>query len=396
MPEWLIIIGQSLLVAALCFAVLALLSSHLRFQLMTRRAQNVKAPGPAARSAFELRIAQQLGTAHRNPAPFAIARITPAGWAHLRELHGAAVPPELMDGIERRLRETVRESDIVMRLKEDELGVLIRTSRTAGNEVIRRVIQALSATPITLASGLSIRVDALAGLAAYPEDGDRAPDLYAKAESALEQARARGRGWHWPESTVAPELPAPAAHVGEPEDTAPMLDELTGVLRLERLGTALQKFVAARRRDELPVSVLVLDVDSLRRYNQQYGREMGDALLRGFAQFLQKNTRERDLIARWAEDQFLVALDCSPERALGVAQRLWTGVRKTSFGRAGLRLTVTIGIAGWPGHSGHARGLFEEAQLALRVGKSKGRNQCVLFDPEMRKLKVAAAPVEVF
>lgn len=396
MPEGLIIIGQTLLVAAGAFVVLTLLASHLRYQAMTRKARDVKAPGPAARTAFELHIAQQLGTAHRNPVPFAIARIAPAGWPVLRELHGDAAVDELMKGMEQRLRETVRATDIVMRLQEDEVGVLVRANRAASDNVMRRALHALSSTPITLASGLSIRVDALAGLAAYPVDGNRAPELYAKAEAALDHARERGRGWHWPESTVAPELPAATAHVGETDDAAPILDELTGVLRAERLGTALQKFVAARRRDDLAVSVLVLDVDLLRRYNQQYGREMGDALLRGVAQYLQKNTRERDLIARWHEDQFLIALDCDPETALATAQRLWNGARKTSFGRSGLRLTVTIGVAGWPGHTGHARGLFEEAQLALRVGKSKGRNQCVLFEPEMRKLKVAAAPVEVF
>ena len=396
MPEWLTIVSQALLVAAASFVVLTGLASHLRYQSLTRKARDIKTPGPAARSAFELRIAQQLGTVHRNPAPFAIARITPAGRTALLELHGAEAMNELMQGLEQRLRTAVRGTDVVMRLQEDEVGLLVCANRAASDNVMQRVLHTLSSSPITVRSGLSIRVDALAGLAAYPVDGNRANDLYAKAEAALDRARERGQGWHWPESTVAPDLPAAAAHVGEPDDTAPILDELTGVLRAERLGTALQKFVAARRRDDLAVSVLVLDVDLLRRYNHQYGREMGDALLRGVAQFLQKNTRERDLIARWAEDQFVIALDCDPTTALATAQRLWNGARKPSFGRAGLRLTVTIGVAGWPGHAGHARGLFEEAQLALRVGKSKGRNQCVLFEPEMRKLKVAAAPVEIF
>ncbi|HMP77265.1 MAG TPA: diguanylate cyclase [Kiritimatiellia bacterium] len=396
MLEGLTIIGQSLLVAALCFAAITLLASHLRYQSLARRSRDVREHGPAARTAFELQIVQRLGTAHRNPAPFTIARITPAGWALLRELHGAGPCAELMDVLGERLGASVRINDLVMPLQEDEVGVLIRASRTASVEVIKRVLTGLSARPVVLPSGLSMRVDVLAGLAAYPEDGDSAPVLYAKAAAALDRARADGKGWYWPESTVAGELPAAPAHVGETEDAASLLDALTGVLREDQLGSALQKFVAARRRDDLPVSVLVLDIDMLRRYNQQYGREVGDSLLRGMGTFLQKNTRERDLIARWHEDQFLIALDCPPALALTVAQRLWGDIRKASFGRSGLRLSVTVGVAGWPGHSGHARGLFEEAQLALRVGKSKGRNQCVLFNPEMRKLKVAAAPVEVF
>ena len=396
MLEGLTILGQSLLVAALSFVAVTLLASHLRYQALARQAREVREVGPAASSAFELLIAQRLGTAHRNPAPYSIARIAPSGWPQLRELHGEPACKQVMELIEERLGGLVRGSDVVMRLQEDEVGILIRASRTAGAEVVKRILTALSARPLALPSGLSVRVEPLAGLAAYPEDGDSAPMLYAKAESALDRARAEGRGWHWPEATVATELPAAPAHMGEEEDAAALVDQLTGVLRADNLGSALQKFVAARRRDDFPVSIIVLDVDMLRRYNQQYGREVGDSLLRGMGTFLQKNTRDRDLIARWHEDQFLVALPCEPELALVVAQRLLGDVRKTTFGRNGLRLSITAGVAGWPGHSGHARGLFEEAQLALRVGKSKGRNQCVLFDPEMRKLKVAAAPVEVF
>lgn len=394
--DWLEAIGQTLLVAALSFAALTLLASHLRYQVLTRRASEVREHGPAAMSAFELQIARQLGSAHRHPSPFVVVRVAPSGWARLCELHGAAAVEELMRRIEARLRRLIRADDLVLRLLEDEVGLLLHAARAPGGEVIRRVIGDFAATPVVLDSGLSIRVDLLAGLAAYPEDGDRAADLYAKAEGALNRARSAGRGWHWPDATVAPGLKPPVAHAGESQDAAPLLDELTGVLKPEQLGSVLQKLVAARRRDDLPVSVLLLDVDLLRRYNKQYGREMGDALLKGLAQFLQSNTRERDVIARWHEDQFLVAVDCAPQAALGVAQRLWNGIRKTAFGPVGLRVTVTIGVAGWPAHSGTARGLFEEAQLALRVGKSKGRNQCVLFESDMRKLNIASAPADVF
>ncbi len=394
--DWLGAVGQTFLIAALSFVALTLLASHLRYQHLARRAAGTRAHGPAARTAFELHIAQRLGSAHRDPAPFVVGRVAPDGVVRLRELHGAEAVEELIQRIEERIRGLVRTDDLTLRLLEDEVGVLLRTARAPGSEVARRIIGEFAAAPVVLKSGLSIRVDLLAGLAAYPEDGDRAPDLYAKAEAALERARAAGRGWQWPDANVAPDTPAPRAHMGDPGEAAPMLDDLTGVLKAERLGGVLQKFVAARRRDDLPVSVLLLDVDVLRRYNQQYGREMGDALLKGLAGFLQKQTRERDIIARWGEDQFLVALDCAPRAALAVAQRLWNTIRKSSFGRAGLRATVTIGVSGWPDHSGSARGLFEEAQLALRVGKSKGRNQCVLYDPEMRKLKIADAPADIF
>ncbi len=397
MLEWLTILGQALLAAAVSFAVLALLVSHLRFQAMTSRAQVAKVPGPAAQSAFELQITRQLATAHRNPAPFFVARIAPAHWAQLRDLHGAQALAELMQRIESRLKESIRATDVLLRLADDEAGLLIHASRAIGETVIKRVLDTLSATPIALASGLSIRVDAVAGLASYPEDGDRASVLCERAGAALQKARATARGWVWADGAGAAPASPPKPVAGDAEgDRTALLDELTGVLHADRVETALQKFVAARRRDDLPVAVLVFDIDSLRRYNQQYGRGTGDVLLRGVAQFLQSNSRQPDLIARLGEDQFLLVLDCGADAAFAVAQRLWAAVRKVSFGPAALRITITIGVAAWPEHSGHARGLLDDAQLALRVGKEKGRNQCVLFDVSMRRLKAAAAPTESF
>lgn len=399
MPMWLLMLGQALLVAAVSFVVLAAVVSHLRFQRITRPVSQSPAVGTDARSAFELRVARQLGTGHRNPPPFTIAHIAPATWAHLRTLHGSDVLNELMAQMVVRLASSARRGDVVLRVQEDEIGLLIDAGRPAALAALTRLVRDLAASPIQLGSGLSIRVDALGGVASYPEDGDRAPALAAAAASALRRAREAGRGLHTAEATSAvaasPSAGQPTAAV-ESAETAAMLDELTGVLREDRLGTALQKLVAGQRREERPVSVLVLDVDSLRRYNQQYGREMGDSLLRGVAQFLKKNTRESDLIARAGDDQFVLALDCAAAEAFSTAQRVLSEMRKTSFGRTGLRLTATIGVAGWSAHSRHARGLLEEAQLALRVGKSKGRNQCMLFDPEMRRLKVASAPSEAF
>ncbi|MCZ7591850.1 MAG: diguanylate cyclase [Kiritimatiellae bacterium] len=291
MPEWLIIVGQTAIVAVLAFLVFSAVTSHLRFQAMTRRARDAKSPAPGAQPAFELRIARQLGTAHRNPEPFTIARIAPAALPQLRELHGAGVVRDIFEKIEEHLKKSLRADDTTLRVNEDEVDVLIRSRRVAGESAVRRALHSLSSTPIKFSSGLSVRVDAIAGMASYPEDGDRAPDLYAKAGAALDAARSAGQGLHWPEGSAAA---APAEQRAEEGDAANVLDELTGVLRHDRIGTALQKFIAARRRDDLPVSVLLLDIDSLRRYNKQYGEKTGDALLRGLrAIFANKHARER-------------------------------------------------------------------------------------------------------
>jgi diguanylate cyclase (GGDEF)-like protein len=397
MPDWLTIISQSLLVFLLSFAVLVALTSHLRYQFLTARAAEGLLQRPDATSAFELRISKWLGAAYRSRLPFCVIRIAFLDWPKLCEQHGADAMKQAIECLRDRLRGMIRERDEVLWLQDSEIGILAQAGRAAAASFVPRLLSCVSETPVSLANGATVRLDAIAGVAAYPEDGARSAELFAKAGEALALARAEGEGSGWrclPDADAGKLESSAAASREANEDTS--IDPVTGVLAPDQMEPTLQKFVALRRRADLPVSILVLDIDSMRRYNKQYGQAVGDELLREVAAYLQRNTRESDIIARGHEDQFIIAVDCPPHLAHAVAQRLCAGLRRTSFGSDNLRITATIGTAGWPNHSGHARGLLEEAQIALQVGKSRGRNQCALFDQTMRKVNVASAPTEVF
>lgn len=394
--------GQTLLLAGLCFFVLCLFMSHFRFQVLTRTLKTQVDEGPAGAEAFQVHIAQQLGTAHRNPAPFTVMLVTPERWTQLGEQYGRPVALQLVEQVEQRLRGLLRRTDRVVRFREDVVALLLQAGREAADAIGRRALVDAARESFRIPNGPVLRVTLLAGASAFPEDGDRAGNLRSKAESALQHARVAGISPQWPPDTVAPSLPAKVTHAGTPDeegvDQKTLLDELTGVLQESRLGPALQKYVAQCRRDEKPVSVLCLDIDYLRRYNDQYGRRTGDQLLKHVAEFLKHTTREEDLIARHAGDQFVLAMPTTSAQALAVAQRLWTGLRRTAFEGSGpgLRLTVTVGVAGFPDHGIIGRELFESAQLALRVAKSKGRNQCLLFHESMRKLAAAGEAGDAF
>jgi diguanylate cyclase (GGDEF)-like protein len=356
------------------------------------------APSAGVGDAFQLHIAQRLGTAHRNPAPFTVMLLAPERWHSLAEQYGRDVALEVVAMIEQRARGAVRRGDLVLRFREDVVAMLLEASRTAAHLIGQRVVQACTRDACKLGSGLVLRAATVAGAAAYPEDGDRAGELRAKAEAALQHARVEGRSPQWPPDTVAPQLPQRPAHTGVVDEQKPLLDELTGVLQDSHLGTALQKYVARYWREDRPVSLLCLDVDYLRRYNDQYGRKTGDQLLRSVADFLQRSTREDDLIARWAGDQFVIAMPCTAAEAVGAGQRLWAAIRKTAFVGIGpgLRLTVTIGVSNVPDHGSNARQLFEAAQIALRVAKSKGRNQVLAYQHDLRQSKAGQQAVEAF
>jgi diguanylate cyclase (GGDEF)-like protein len=116
------------------------------------------------------------------------------------------------------------------------------------------------------------------------------------------------------------------------------------------------------------------------------------------ADYLQRCTREADLIARYEGDQFVIALSATANQALAVAQRILTGLRRATFegGGAGLRLTATLGVAAFPDHGLTAKELFTSAQAALKTAKAKGRNQCLLHQEVRAKADQVGAASDSF
>ncbi|MEM7391687.1 MAG: GGDEF domain-containing protein, partial [Verrucomicrobiota bacterium] len=158
----------------------------------------------------------------------------------------------------------------------------------------------------------------------------------------------------------------------------------TGVMRADKLGYAYQKVLSRYRKEGQAVSFLVLDIDHLDNYNQHYGREGGDAVLKGMGPFLEKNVRLSDIIGRPEEDEFTISMVATLEQARGVANRLVTESQRTSFraGEAELKVTFGIGLAGHPEHGSLAHDLVESARVAMKSAKCEGKGRVKVFDPD--------------
>ncbi|MCX6996185.1 MAG: GGDEF domain-containing protein [Kiritimatiellaeota bacterium] len=377
---------QFLLVTSVSFVLLCLLASVIRFYELSAPAMIKPAGAVASVDAaelFQVQIAQRISTAYRTPQPFGIFMIIfaaapepPAGLA-------AAGAAAALRG--RRLavvKQALRQSDAVCLLADDAIGVLVETPRTKLDIIAQRLQAALQ--------DAADRPGAAAiGGASYPENGLRGQVLMNLARAA---ALGGAGGW---QPAASDARPAAAEEAGE---TAPPLfegvDSLTGVLRQDQVGRVTQKYVASHRRDGRPVSLLCMDIDHLDRYNKSYGRETGDGILRNLGAVLQQRVREEDLIGRCGDDEFLVMLDCAPEAAWGVGQRLVALIKKTPFSGPGqvLKVTVSAGVAGYPGHGRTAQQLQEAAQVALQVAQEQGRNICVKYDNNMRPYQYRSEP----
>ena len=154
-------------------------------------------------------------------------------------------------------------------------------------------------------------------------------------------------------------------------------DDLTQVFNYRYLKSALRREVKRATRFKQPLSVLMVDVDNLKHYNDRNGHLRGSFLLREIAQLFAKQVRSWDLVAKYGGDEFTVILPQTDRGgAVTVAERLRAAVEEHTFPLAAPgSITVSIGIANYPEDGDSVTGLIEASDRALYVAKRNGRNR---------------------
>ena len=164
-------------------------------------------------------------------------------------------------------------------------------------------------------------------------------------------------------------------------------DPLTGLYNRRYLEEGLQRELGRCERRGLPLSVLMLDVDHFKRFNDQHGHAAGDAMLASVAQTLQAMTRGEDIVCRYGGEEFTVVL---PEADSADAERRAEVIRKAIAATTVLHLreqlgpnTVSIGIATFPGDASSPDDLLRLADAALYRAKAQGRDRYVAHEPAL-------------
>jgi diguanylate cyclase (GGDEF)-like protein len=365
---------QFLLAVAVSFGVLVLIASFLRFQFMTADDRRTTEADVAPDERFHLEIVKHLGTAHKEPEPFSLLLVRFEGLTD----HGADVEKDVLDRAVDVVRGVLRTTDFVIPYHEHTLGILVETHVAFIGGIVERVMKALEAMQYKDAAGRAMVLKPVLGAVAMPENGNRLDALLEALVDAMERA---GEALNGRFLAMPPEEP-PTEEDNAAAGRSDLIDPLTGVLRSDKLPRAMPKYLARYRREGQSVSLLYIDIDYLSRYNEHYGKEAGDTLLRGVGEFLQDTLREDDLIARHGGEEFVVLLPCEAEDGERVGARLAAGVRKHTFEYAGkhLKLSLSIGVAACPRHGRRPQQLFDAAEKALEGAKEKGRGVCVLYD----------------
>jgi diguanylate cyclase (GGDEF)-like protein len=162
-------------------------------------------------------------------------------------------------------------------------------------------------------------------------------------------------------------------------------DSLTNTYNHGCFVRMVHEAVLASDRDDSQVSLIMLDIDHFKRYNDTYGHVAGDNVLMLVAQVLKASAGPGALVGRWGGEEFGVLLpDCGLSETKRVARQIRRAVAELvpadGHGRPIASPTVSQGISTYPNPSSSASDLISEADAALYHAKVHGRNQLVVWD----------------
>jgi diguanylate cyclase (GGDEF)-like protein len=169
--------------------------------------------------------------------------------------------------------------------------------------------------------------------------------------------------------------------------TQSVRDALTGLYNRRYLEETLEREVRRAARAAQSLGFLMIDLDHFKNFNDTYGHEAGDAVLRETALFLAKGIRAEDFVCRFGGEEFVVILPTADlESSRARAERLRLKMRELTIlyqGKSLGMVTISVGVAVFPEHGTSPKELMAAADAALYEAKRGGRDKVV----------VASAPV---
>ena len=164
------------------------------------------------------------------------------------------------------------------------------------------------------------------------------------------------------------------------------LDPLTGLSNRRELDSSLEREWCEQQQEGRELSVLMIDIDQFKAYNDGYGHTRGDQCLRQVSQILERQVcRSNDLLARFGGEEFIALLpDTSLEGAQLIAEQMLAQIRQQAlahqYSSVTSKVTISIGISSTRYGACNSDELIDQADQALYLAKDQGRNQQVSYD----------------
>jgi len=174
-----------------------------------------------------------------------------------------------------------------------------------------------------------------------------------------------------------------------------LVDRLTGVHNYAFFADALPRECRRAERYGLPLSLILLDLDRFKAFNDRHGHDAGNRLLAAVGDAILANSRASDIAARFGGEEFALIVPGPAEEAMEAAERIRAavaGARVVVAGGETAGTTISAGVADFENGGGDTGArLLDQADKALYHSKASGRDRVSLFAPEHRWAAAAAS-----
>jgi diguanylate cyclase (GGDEF)-like protein len=162
-------------------------------------------------------------------------------------------------------------------------------------------------------------------------------------------------------------------------------DRLTELYNHGYFQQRLEEEIGRATRFNHTLSLIMLDIDDFKDFNDTYGHPRGDRVLQAVSAIIRGNLREMDVAARYGGEEFVLVLpETGIDGAAAVAERIREGVEAYGFvggdDIAPVHRSISVGVASFPAHAGTPSQLIEAADKAMYVAKREGKNRVRIVD----------------
>jgi len=181
-------------------------------------------------------------------------------------------------------------------------------------------------------------------------------------------------------------------HLFEQTRASAYRDELTGLYNYRYFNEHLDRELRRCERNGTPLSLLLVDVDDFKDYNDVHGHPAGNTLLVELARLFVGTVRETDSVSRYGGEEFAIVLpDTYKIDAKEIAERVRRVIEAANVprpeGRGRDSTSISLGLATYPADARDPSGLVQCADKALYRAKADGKNRVVLYDQEIRSYR---------
>ena len=169
-----------------------------------------------------------------------------------------------------------------------------------------------------------------------------------------------------------------------------IIDHLTGIHNRRYLDERIDSEAIRAHKYDMPLSMMMIDIDHFKAVNDRYGHQIGDRVLKSLCEVLIKKGRITDVIARYGGEEIVIlTIQTNISDTFNVAEKLRKTVETSimvpvdkSEDREDIRITVSIGVAELDQQGFDSQAMIKKADMALYQAKSEGRNRVIAYHDE--------------